>query len=245
MRHFFALPFPPARLAAGMMEAAPKRLLVAPPGGPQTLPPGRLRARRWAIALPVITASADAQLLMTPGTVPQSVADDVDRTTSSPQRLDAAAQSRHCRLRDTRNSRSQRRLPEGSRWRPRAFTFCGARSCYRAGGGKKTIAVIGTARRRRGRKRIRSTKHIDQKCGERFRRCHALFARSRHILSTVHSGHAGPERRQILQHPGYYSHRPRTDSHRNRTRLRSARSHLWPQRLDYRSLILRSPSYRA
>ena len=115
MRHFLRSPLTPARLAARMMDPPPKRLLVASPGGPHTLPPGLARARRWAIALPMIAAPADPQLLMTERTVPHPIADDVDRTTSSPQRLDAAAQSRHCQLRDTRNCRSQRRLPEGSR----------------------------------------------------------------------------------------------------------------------------------
>ena len=91
MRHFLRVPLAPARLTMGMLEAALKRLLVALPGGLQTLAPGLLRARRGAIALAVITPPAHPQLLLAERTVEQPVADDVDRTTSSPQRLDVAA----------------------------------------------------------------------------------------------------------------------------------------------------------
>jgi hypothetical protein len=115
MRHFFAAPLAPARLSSGMVEASPKRLLVAVARAAHTRAPRLSGAGRWAIPLAVIAASTYSQLLLTARTIPHSVADDVDRTTSSPKRLDAAGQSRHCRWRDTRNRRSQRRLPEGSR----------------------------------------------------------------------------------------------------------------------------------
>ena len=115
MRHFFTAPLAPARLTAGMMHPAAKALLVALTRPAHTLTPRLTGAGRRAIPLAVVTAPAHPRLLMTPGTVPHAVADDVDRTTSSPQRLDAAGQSRHCLWRDTRTCRSLRRLPEGSR----------------------------------------------------------------------------------------------------------------------------------
>jgi hypothetical protein len=59
MRHFFALPVPPARLAAGMMEAAPKRLLIAAARPAHTRASRFAGARLGAIPLPVIAASTD------------------------------------------------------------------------------------------------------------------------------------------------------------------------------------------
>ena len=190
MRHFFAPSLPPAGLAAGMMEAAPKRLLVALACPAHTRAPRLAGARLGAIALAVIAPPTHPQLLLTERTVEQPVADDVDRTTSSPKRVDAAGKSRHCQWRDTRTCRSQRRLPrrleEAS---PRAFTFCGARSCYRAGDRKKTRSAKIPTKKTKNTNQIHEADGSigEQQPGERFRLRCALFTRFAHILSAAYS----------------------------------------------------------
>ena len=108
MRHFLAAALAPAGLSPGMMEAAPKRPLVALDRPADALAPGLAGAGGGTIALPVITAPAHPELLLTARTAPHPITADVDRTTSSHKRLDAVGQSGHGQLRDTRTCRSQR-----------------------------------------------------------------------------------------------------------------------------------------
>ena len=103
MRHFLSLALAPPALAPGVMQPTAKRPLVALPSRTQALPPRLPCARIGAISLPVIAAPAHPQRPLTARTVEQSVTDDVDRTTSSHKRLDAAGESRHGVLRDQRN----------------------------------------------------------------------------------------------------------------------------------------------
>jgi len=162
MRHFLAVALAPLGLSSGMTQAAAKRLLVAVAGPPHAVAPRLSGAGRRAIPLAVIAAPAHPHLLLAARTVPHPITVDVDRPTSSPKRLDVAGESGHAALRDTRNrsQRTPRRLEEVS---PRAFTFCGACSCYRAGDRKKTLGAFDRQLRgRRGRTRIRSTKQMDR-----------------------------------------------------------------------------------
>lgn len=58
MRHFLAFALAPSGLSPGMMQAAPKGLLVALPGRAQALPARLTRTPIGTVPLPVITASA-------------------------------------------------------------------------------------------------------------------------------------------------------------------------------------------
>lgn len=164
MRHFLAVALAPAGLPPRMLQPAGKGPLVTPPSCAQALPARLLRARLRAIALAVVTASTHPQLPMTPGTVPHAVADDVDRTTSSPRKAGRSVRIRSLSVAGYAHpsiaALTPRRLEEVC---PRAFTFCGACWCYRAGDRKKTSRLAdGPTRVRRGRKRIRSTKQMDR-----------------------------------------------------------------------------------
>ena len=139
MRHFLAVALAPLRLTSRMTQAAAKRLLVALAGPPHAVAPRLSGARRRAISLAVIAAPAHPQLLLTARTVPHPVTDDVDRTNLQPQKAGrggpirswSAAGYAHLSI----AAPTPRRPEEVS---PRAFTFCGAASCYRAGDRKKT-----------------------------------------------------------------------------------------------------------
>ena len=86
MRHFLALALAPPTLPPGMMQPTLEGLLVAPSGRPHALAPRLIRTRLGAVPLPVITAPAHPQLLLTTCAIQHSVAALDDRRPSSPQK---------------------------------------------------------------------------------------------------------------------------------------------------------------
>ena len=188
MRHFLALALTPPLLAPRMMQPAAKARLIAPACIAHALASRLPSAGIGAIPLSVIAAPADALLALTTRAIEHSVAGD-DRTGSSLPKAGQLQPIASLSLMGQALSDDRRRLPEGSRMHPRAFTFCTARPYYR------TRSAHAHAPRRVARSRAKKPNQIYEEdvskpngnSGERFRLLVALFTGLARFLPTVHT----------------------------------------------------------
>ncbi len=86
MRHFLALALTPAALPRRMLQSSLERLLVASSCRPHAFAARLIRARLGAVPLPVVTALAYPQPLVTTRAIQHSVAALDDRRPSSSQK---------------------------------------------------------------------------------------------------------------------------------------------------------------
>jgi hypothetical protein len=86
MRHFLTLALAPPTLPPGMMQSTLERLLVASSCRPHALAARFVGTRLGAVPLPVITAPAHPQLLLTTRAIQHPVAALDDCRPSSPQK---------------------------------------------------------------------------------------------------------------------------------------------------------------
>jgi len=160
MRHFLTLASTPLTLPPRMVQPAAKARLIASTRRTHALA-SRL-ARTWigAIPLTMITAPAYAELSLTARTIEQSVP-SVDRSHLQPQKagrsLPIASWSPLGQAPRVDRSANPRRPEEAS---PRAFTFCGACRCYRAGTHEKTMRPCVSSKKLKKMKQIQRRKWI-------------------------------------------------------------------------------------
>ena len=150
MRHFLALSLSKVMLTPGVLEATGKRVLKALARGACALAARLAPARLGAIALPMVAALAEPQLLAAQRAIEDSVPGLDDGSTSSSQKPGQGPSIASLSVRDKNTSgRWMEHFPEGSRLSPRAFTFFRARLPYRATEPRETHAASDAATRRR------------------------------------------------------------------------------------------------